>query len=412
VRERLVFACYRAPVNLGWGAPIRTHKLLMGLSEAFDTTVVTFAHDPASPTGFRSPEELAEHFPGISVVAVPGSFATTGVAKRSSQLVSLASTRSWQFGRYIVPEFRRTLHSAVGASNAAVTHYEDLGVALSGPVPGTFNVYAAHNVEHRILAGTVESTGGVRKAFAQVEARRIRREEFDVWRRMDLCLAVSEVDAGAMYAAGARDVDISLVGIEPVSSLGLSLRSNHDALRILFVGAGNYQPNERGIAWFIENVFPYVRDTVPAVFEVVGAPPDRPIHARGVTYRGYVPSLEDYYRAAHVAVIPIFFGSGTRGKIVEAMAYGRTVVSTTLGAEGLQVEPGKHYLRADTPEEFIEVLTDLGERLRAPDPEITAMLEAGRAAAERHFYPNVVKDLVELYRSKSEMLRPGRRELP
>jgi len=217
---------------------------------------------------------------------------------------------------------------------------------------------------------------------------------------MDLCLAVSELDANAMDAGNAHDVEICLVGTDPVPSYGLRPRTRNEPLRILFVGAGSYQPNEQGIAWFIENVFPNVRDAIPAVFDVVGPPPNRPIRARGVTYRGYVPSLDSFYRDAHVAIVPIFFGSGSRGKIVEAMAYGTPVVSTAVGAEGLHVKPDEHYIGADTAEQFVTALVRLADRLSAPDGEMERMLQAARAAAERHFWPNVVSALVETYRSR------------
>jgi glycosyltransferase involved in cell wall biosynthesis len=400
VKERLVFAAHHVPAVLDGGPPIRTHMLLRGLSQTFETTLVTFAYDEASPVRSLSSSALAEQFPDVLIDVVPASLAVAGFAKRRSQLASLASRRSWAFGRYEVPAFRRTLDSAVRDSGAAVVHFNDFAVALSGPVHGSLNAYTAHNIEHRVLEGTAEAAAGVRKAFTHLESRRVRREEMRLWREMDLCLAVSELDASVIKAAGARDVDISLVGIDPIAPYGLRLRSDDEPLRILFVGSGSYQPNERGIAWFVENVFSRVREVMPAVFEVVGPPPNRPIRVPGVTYRGYVPSLDDHYRDAHVAVIPIFIGSGTRGKVVEAMAYDTPVISTTLGAEGLQVRPGEHYVRADTADEFVTALLDLAERLRAPDVEILATLEAGRAAAERHFWPNVISDLVELYRSK------------
>ena len=398
--ERLVYAAPHIPVVLDGGPPIRTHMLLRGLSQTFETTLVTFTYDDATPVPSWSSTELEGKFPGVSVIAVPASLAVAGLAKRRAQLASLASTRSWVFGRHEVPEFRRALQGAVRDSGAAIVHYNDFGVALSGPVDDTLNVYTAHNIEHRVLEGTAEATGGLRKAFTHLESRRVRKEELRLWREMDLCLAVSELDASAMKAAGARDVDICLVGIDPVPRYGMRLRRDDEPLRILFVGSGTYQPNELGIAWFVEDVFPRVREVIPAAFDVVGPPPNRPIRAPGVEYRGYVPSLDDHYRDAHVAVIPIFIGSGTRGKVVEAMAYDTPVISTTVGAEGLQVRPGEHYIRADTADEFVAALLDLAERLRAPDVETHAMLDAGRAAAERHFWPNVVDDLVELYRSR------------
>lgn len=402
--ERLVFASYRAPMVLDGGPPMRAYRLLTGLAEAFETTLVTFTGDHASPTGAWSEEELVERFPGISVVAVPDSFPVAGLAKRRSQAASLGSTRSWAFGRYRTPAFRQALHSAVRDSEAAIVHFNDFAVALSGPVPRASNVYAAHNVEYRVQRGMAEVAGGVRRAFAEVEARRVRQEELRLWRDMDLCLAVSELDASSMRDAGAQEVDICLVGIDPIPPRGLQLRRDGEPLRILFVGAGSYQPNELGIAWFVENVFPRVRDTIPAVFDVVGPPPNRPIRTRGVNYRGYVPSLAEFYRDAHVAVIPIFFGSGTRGKVVEAMAYDTPVISTTLGAEGLHVTPGEHYVSADTADEFAAALVDIGERLRSRDTAPATMRDAARAAAERHFWPNVIGDLVGKYRAKIEAL--------
>jgi glycosyltransferase involved in cell wall biosynthesis len=395
--ESLIFAAHRAPVVLDGGAPIRAHMLLTGLAEAFDTTLVTFTHDPAHPDGAWTAAELEERFPGISVVTVPATFATDGAAKRRSQLISLPSPGSWAFGRYQLPAFGEALQATARATGARIIHYDHFGVALSGPVPGTLNVYSSHNVEHRIQQGMADVAGGVRKAFAELETRRVRREELRLWTKMDLCLAVSELDASAMRAAGAPAVDICLGGTDPIDSFELTTREPSEPLRMLFVGAGSYQPNEHGIAWFVQHVFPRIRDSIPAVLDVVGSPPNNPVRVDGVTYQGYVPSLENYYRDAHVAIVPLFFGSGTRGKIPEAMAYGTPVVSTTLGAEGLQVAPDNHYLRADTVEEFVSALVGVAERLTAPDRVLTTMIGDARAAAERHFWPNVVADLIETY---------------
>lgn len=402
--ETLIFAAHRAPVVLDGGAPIRTYKLLTGLAEAFETTLVTFTHDPGHPDGSWTAAELEPQFPGVSVVAVPATFATGGSAKRRSQLTTLLSTGSWNFGRYQLPAFGDALRSAARTRGAPIVHFNDFGVALSGPVPGSLSVYAAHNVEHRVHQGMADVAGGVRKAFAELEIRRVRREELRIWKAMDLCLAVSELDASAIRAGGARAVDVCLVGTDQIESYELRARQPGEPLRILFVGAGSYQPNEHGVAWFVKHVFPQIRDVIPAVLDVVGPPPNRPVQAPGVTYRGYVPSLDDYYRDAHVAVVPIFFGSGTRGKIVEAMAYGTPVVSTTVGAEGLHVTPGAHYLRADTVEEFVHALVDVAERLRAPDHALVTMVDDARAAAERHFWPNVVSDLIETYRLRLDRL--------
>ena len=102
-----------------------------------------------------------------------------------------------------------------------------------------------------------------------------------------------------------------------------------------------------------------VQARVPAEFDVVKYPPERPVTADGVRYIGPVASVEEWYERAHVAVVPVFEGSGTRLKIVEAMAKGRPVVSTRLGAEGLPIQAPKHYHQADDSEGFAAAILTL-----------------------------------------------------
>src|SRR3954454_3873910 len=96
VRPRLLFAARRPPFPLMTGARIRTHRLLTGLAETFETTFVTFEHSPHSPDGQIGSDELRPQLPGIDVVTVPG----CGPGKRPRQLASVFSTRSWEYGRY------------------------------------------------------------------------------------------------------------------------------------------------------------------------------------------------------------------------------------------------------------------------------------------------------------------------
>ncbi len=138
------------------------------------------------------------------------------------------------------------------------------------------------------------------------------------------------------------------------------------------------------------------------------ARPARPVAAAGVCYLGRVPSVVPFYEQAHVVVVPVFEGSGTRLKVVEAVAHGRPVVSTRLGTEGLPLTAGEHYLQAEDPATFAGALLDLAGRLRRPgEPQLARMLESARAAIEPLFWPTVVADLAALYRAELEAL--GRR---
>jgi polysaccharide biosynthesis protein PslH len=400
MRDTIIFAAPRAPHPLDTGAAIRVHRLATGLSGAFDVTFLTYRHHPDSPL-HRTREELREVLGEMKVVMVPEvPLLPSEAARRWGELRSLFSPHSWTWRHYHLSRFRETAGSLARERAAALIHFDDPTVALPGKVPELINVLAAHNVEYRVIKGESAGASLRRKVVNAVEWRKLRREERSVWRSMDLCLAVSEVDAGAMRAGGARRVGICPVGTDPVERAPLPRRAPGEPLEILFVGVGEYPPNARGIAWFVSNVMPLIGAETPASFKVVGRPPPKRVEGPGVTYVGSVPELRPWYERAHVVVVPIFEGSGQRQKIVEAMAYGRPVVSTPLGAEGLPVVAGEHYVEAAEPTAFAQAVVQLGRGCEAPEGELASMLEAARGAIEYAFWPNVVGDLIERYRGE------------
>ena len=193
----LVFAAHQAPVSLTHGSGIRTHRLLTGLSRSFSVSLVTYAQ--ASAEDDLDAPELRRLLPDVEVMTIPRPMTD----KRQAQAKSLLSARSWQWGRFVTPAYAQAVRAVVEQRSSRLVHFDDLGVALSGPVPGTLGVFAPHNVEHRIMQGSAATDPGVRAAFAAVEWRKIRREEQAAWRRMSLCLAVSDIDAGEMRRGGA-----------------------------------------------------------------------------------------------------------------------------------------------------------------------------------------------------------------
>ena len=403
--ERLVFAAHRPPFPLDNGSRIRTNRLLSGLATSFETTLVTFAHDERSPDGGLDVPELERSVPGVEIVAVAG----RGPGKRRGQARSLLSSRSWAFGRYRLPQFGRVLAATVGRQEPAVVHFDDLGVGQFGPAPQALSVYAPHNVEHRIAEGSARTATGIRRAFAAVEAHKLRLEEQRLWRRMPLCLAVSEVDAGEMLQGGAGRVEICPNGTDEVNPLPPPLRSPGEPLRLLFVGSADYQPYERGIAWFVEHALPRLQEIVPTTFDVVGVPPRRPVAAPGVAYAGRVPIVAPWYGRCHAVVVPMFEGSGTRLKIVEAMAYGRPVVSTSLGAQGLPISPDTHYFGAEDTATFVRCLSDIAVQCEQAGGPMVSMLQKARTAVTPLFWSAIVERLAALYRTEIDQRRETER---
>jgi glycosyltransferase involved in cell wall biosynthesis len=293
------------------------------------------------------------------------------------------------------------MKQAVARHRPQIVHFDDAGVAMVPPFAGVLNVYCSHNIEHTILALGARVGGSARRAFNAVEAHKVKREERLIWNRVDLCLATSPVDAAVMAAAGARHVELCPNGADPVARLPLRQLQGDQPLRLLFVGSGDYAPYERGLAWMVEEVMPRLRERVAVQFDVVGASPARPVAAEGVNYLGRVPDVEPYYDAAHIVVVPVFEGSGTRLKIIEAAAFGRPVVSTHLGAEGLPLTPGAHFLAADTAEEFVAAVFELEQRWRQPQSaELEQLVADAHEAVLALTWPRIVADLIGRYRSE------------
>ena len=133
---------------------------------------------------------------------------------------------------------------------------------------------------------------------------------------------------------------------------------------VLFVGTMGYSPNVDAVRWFCLSIWPLIRQSFPDLqFLIVGRNPSPEVkaleHYPGVMVSGCVDDLQPYYRKACLVVVPLRAGGGTRLKILEAMAFGRTVVSTSIGCEGLTVKHGEHLLIADDPVQFADCIMKL-----------------------------------------------------
>lgn len=402
-RAPAILVTRRPPFPLDNGARIRTQRLAVGLGERFDLTLVTFADGPRHDDAEWSEEDLARVLPGLRVQLVPYG----GPHPRGPRRGVLGRTSS--FGAYARPTLRRALADLVDRSPGAVLHLDDPGVALAGmDLPAAVTAFSPHNVEHRIIREIAAQFGPTHRPFWELEWRKLAREERWLWRASDLCLAVSEVDAETMKAGGARRVEVFPNGTDPVSAPPLPPLHPGTPLRLLFVGSADYWPYELGLAWFVNEVMPLLRADGPVAFDVVGAPPARPVAAEGVAYQGRVPDVSPYYGEAHALVIPVFQGSGTRLKAVEAAARQRPIISTGLGIEGLPLREGEHYVRAESAEDFAAAVRRLRAELVEDPAGVERKATGARAAVTDFFWPRIASDLADLYeRELAAQRRPS-----
>jgi len=267
--------------------------------------------------------------------------------------------------------------------------------------PGVIRVLDEHNVEYALLERTWRQTGApLRRLYYRLEAAKLRREELAVARRVDAILTTSAVDRDTL-AAAVPGVPIEVVpnGVDTDYFTPGAPSEAVDPTAVLFTGAIDYHPNTDGVLYYGAEVLPRVRAAAPeAVFTVVGKDPPASVRALAgerVVVTGAVPDVRPWMRRAAVFVVPLRVGGGTRLKILEAMASGRAVVSTSLGCEGIETTPGEDILVADTPAAFADAVVRC---LR--DPALRARLGArGRALVERRYRWEVIGDaLNDVYR--------------
>lgn len=216
-------------------------------------------------------------------------------------------------------------------------------------------------------------------------------------RRFDHSIMVSELERKLLHE---RDATLAVTVIE--NGVDTGVRRPIEATRgrhaLLFVGTLGYPPNADAVIYFVESILPLVRREVPDVtFTVVGGPVPPRVRrlsdGERVRIVGRVPEVVPYYAASDVSVVPLRAGGGTRLKILESMALGRPVVSTSLGCEGLQVVDGEHLLIADDPQTFACKVVEL---LQAP-PLRERIARQARARAEEVDWKNIGRKLTDLY---------------
>ena len=267
-----------------------------------------------------------------------------------------------------------------------------LRVAEFSAASATPCVLFQHNVESVLWRRLAEhEPNALKRLVFSIEARKMARYERSAVARFDHVITVSERDRDAMCAL----TDPARVSVVPT---GVNVHDYRAAAgtpatgpTVVFLGSMDWEPNIDAVEYFCRDVWPAVRAEVPgARFRIVGRNPHPRVlslASSSVEVTGTVPAVLDHLREAAVVVVPLRAGGGTRLKIFEAMAAGRAVVSTSIGAEGLDVADGRDIVLADTGPRFAGAVIAL---LRDP----IARARVGRAAADsaaRHDWQSVAK---------------------
>jgi len=334
--------------------------------------------------------------------------------KRLLQARSLLSTRSFEHLLMVRRrEFRAQLQALIATDAFDIVQIEFAQMAafqFRAEKNLRFRtVLDEHNIEYDIVRRTADAEAPLsRRLYSAVDWRKLRREERGAWRRMDGVAVTSERDAGVLRQLE-PDTNLTVIpnGVDVTEFQPSHTAGAPQPADLLFFGAMNYYPNRQGITHFIEQTWPLILARRPSTkLWIVGPGADDLTKFRGanIEVTGFVDEIGPYIDRAAAVIVPLHLGGGTRLKIVEAMAKGKAIVSTRIGAEGIDVISGQHALLADESGAFADQVLRVLE-----DPELAARLgsAARELAVDRYGWPAVTSRLERFY---EELLsRPPKR---
>jgi glycosyltransferase involved in cell wall biosynthesis len=440
--QKILFVSEKFPWPVDDGGQIRTYNVLATLAREFRVALV--ALEPPSPADEQPIRDLGVDVKTFRRVrprwAMPWYVAQSLVTRAPYPLHK-------NFSRAMLSAIRRELASGeVGALHMnqidAVQYVEHLGLSRPGaPTARRFETVAPAAGRSETVAPTARRSDAtspesrrsgteagvrtvfdtlnvlttmyerfadaardpLRKAYCTLQWRKMSRYERAIMRAVDRVLVCSEIEKDLLRVWGVELAMLVPNGVdtERYAFEERPAKAASTAPAVVFSGGMDYLPNQDGVRWFIEAVLPQVRKLVPNLkLTVVGKNPPPSLLALAkpdeIEITGRVDDVRPYVRRSDALVVPLRIGGGTRLKILEALAMGVPVISTSVGAEGIAVTNERDIVIADEPTAIASAIASVcASRERA-----ALLARRGRELVEsRYDWPSVTRELVEYYRA-------------
>lgn len=345
-----------SPYPLVSGDRIREYNLIRRMADHHEVWLAAILENPSDESGIP---HLASFCTGVEyvhaerhhpLVHIPG-LLKYGLSGKPLELKFLHSTSLTRKIRRLTKEINFDLVLIINSHTAL--YLETLPESLRQR-----SILMLENIEYAQYESISRiERNAINKARAWLNYQMMRRWEPRYAENFSRCITVSEVDRDILLGANPA-IEISVIPNGVDTKVHKPLPYNHNAPSLIFTGKMSYQPCADAAVYFCREVLPLVKKEIPDVdLWIVGRePPQEVINlaADGVHVTGWVEEVVPYYERSTVCVVPLRAGGGTRLKILEAMALGRSVVSTKVGCEGLDVTDGENILIADHPQEFAD----------------------------------------------------------
>ena len=411
---RILFISEKLPYPLDTGGNIRSYHVLKALSMEHQVTLLTTVSSPSDRRHLKSVEQL-----GINIWPIETSI--PNIFQDFSRLLqSVFTGKPFVLYRHfdkdvadrisgtLKKKYSSTMDHRKGGNEAYpfdAVHFNHLDAALYANCipPNVLKFLDQHNIVTNQIMTTIQNEDNrIRRLILNTDLGKVREFEIRACRQMDCCFVCSATDYSALKK---MSEDINLVTLPNGVDLNyFSIAKNNMPKRydMVFVGTMDYDPCEKGIFYFLNEILPLIQQNQPEVkIAIIGRnPSDRLIAMakknKHIELTGRVSDIRPYVYGSRVFFVPLLSGSGTRLKILEAMAMGIPVVSTSIGAEGINLTDGKDILIGDSPEQFA---TCVGMLLKDQVLADSIKTRARSLVESRYGWDRISTELLDTYRN-------------
>lgn len=381
------------------GGMLRNYFLVHELSKYTNVTLVLLQHK----SGFKNGEEGYSWNSSIRIVS------PDKVLSNNNFLTKLVNAikgryyrrRFFESANIFILQIRPLLKLVLKKEKFDIVIFAHLQSLVLQPLVRKYNkdafcILDSHNVDHILY----EQECLYIKGKKNNEYKRLKKEESILYRKVNAFMACSEKDKQILeHLNGSRIRGILVPNGANTEHLDFQIQKDYKVRNILFCGSLDYLANQNGIIWFYNEVWPKLKQIVPDLtLTVIGRNGIDSIYDimksdSSVDFVGQVDVVHSYYYKSALAIVPLRMGSGTRLKILEAMSLGCPVVSTSIGAEGIEHEHMKNIMIANSEYEMLEAINFL---LANPEKCDLLRVNARKLIVDRYSWTGIGKNMANL----------------
>ncbi len=395
---RILQLCHKTPFPPTDGGSIAMNQITQGLlNKGIEVKVIAVAPQGSEIIVKRIPESYIKK----TQIEI---FPIDTRVKPLPAFLNLFTRESYNISRFYSRPLANRLAKLLQEEKFDIIQLEGLFLTPYIPVirqyTGSPLVFRSHNIEHFIWERLARSTNNpLKKLYMRFLAKRLKTYEMKTVHQVDGLVAISPLDMHFFKMNGFAQPGITIpVGID-TKDAGIPAISLHDNT-VFHIGAMDWRPNQDGITWFLESVWPLVAEANPVLrFVLAGKNIPGSFYqyaSPNVEIAGEVPDAREFMLSHQLMVVPLLSGGGMRVKIIEGMGAAKPVISTSIGAEGISCTHGENILLADTPVEMAEAILHSFDN----KPKMQEMGKQAKAFVNKHHnIDKIIDELVGFYQT-------------